>query len=129
MPIPEVPATATTRRHFHWCLAAVILPVITLPLEWATALGHRRERATPEQRRWSRSLLSLVAADTIIAGLVIVLWASGVWSWQDVFRGFARPAVPEPVRVGAMLAANPQRPDETAVTRVARDSPAERAGL
>src|SRR5437763_7603703 len=129
MAITDPTAVATIRRHFHWCVAAVALPVVTLPLEWAAALFHRHERATPEQRRWSRWLFALVAADTIIGGLVIALVVSGVWSWQNVFRGSAPTAGPEPVRMGAMLAANPQRPDETQITRIAIDSPAARAGL
>ena len=36
-------AIRSVRRHFHWCLAAALLPVITLPLEWAVALKPTRK--------------------------------------------------------------------------------------
>jgi len=53
---PELPASIA-RRHFHWCLASVILPVISLPVEWALALADRSASgAMPEERRWSHSL-------------------------------------------------------------------------
>jgi len=48
---PESPAS-TARRHFHWCLACVFLPVISLPMEWALALADwSASGATPEARR------------------------------------------------------------------------------
>src|SRR3982750_136388 len=100
---PSESATATIRRHFHWCLAAVMLPVLTLPLEWAAALRHRRPRTTPEHRRWSRWLFALLVVDTILAGLVIALVASGVWSWQTLTPRPSPSAGSERVRMGAMI--------------------------
>jgi hypothetical protein len=129
MAISDSPAAETARRHFHWCLAAVILPVITLPLEWAAALAHRRDRGTSEDRRRSRRLFALAVADTIVAALVIGLVASGVWSWRTLIQRPSTAARPEPVRIGATLAANPQRHDEAQIMQIAIDSPAERAGL
>ena len=38
----EESSESMARRHFHWCLAAAILPVISLPFEWFVAYGHRR---------------------------------------------------------------------------------------
>lgn len=126
---PEESSAAIVQRHFHWCLAAMLLPVVTLPLEWAAALWHRRDRDTPEHRRWSRWLFALVVSDTVIAGLVIALVATGVWTWETVVYRRPPSATVEPVRIGAMLAPNPEKPEEAQITRVAGDSPAERAGL
>ncbi len=77
---PEASPGTTARRHFHWCLAAAILPVVSLPFEWFVA--YRDQRAvdpTPDHRRWSRWLIGLAAVDTIVAAFVIALVASGVW--------------------------------------------------
>jgi len=126
--ISESGAAETVRRHFHWCLAAPAIPVLTVPLEWAAALVHRRKR-TPGARWWSRWLLALAAADTIISVLVTALVASGVWSWQTLIQGLSPAAGSPPVRIGAMFTANPQRPNEPGITHVADDSPAQRAGL
>jgi membrane protease YdiL (CAAX protease family) len=127
MPIADT--APSVRRHFHWCLAAVIVPVVSLPLEWAAALIHRRARASSEYRRWSRWLLALVAVDTVIAGLVIALVSSGAWGWHPL--GQKPPSVGSgaPVRMGAGLSPNPDRASEPQITSVAADSPAERAGL
>lgn len=120
----------TARRHFHWCLAGVLLPVIALPFEWALALAHRRSSdTTPEHRRWSRWLFGVAVIDTIIAGLVIALFASGVWGWSTVTERPRRSAAGEAVRIGALIAANPENPNEAQITIVDTDSPAERAGL
>jgi hypothetical protein len=76
----EESSESMARRHFHWCLAAAILPVISLPFEWFVAYGHRRLSETiPEHRRWSHWFLGLALVDTIVAVLVIALIASGVW--------------------------------------------------
>lgn len=119
-----------TRRHFHWCLGAVILPVISLPFEWFVFYGHHRLSETiPSQRFWSRWFLGLAIVDTIAAGLVIALVTSGVWGWHTITdrRDRLRPA--DAVRIGVTIVANPDRPDEVQIDRVATDSPAERAGL
>jgi uncharacterized protein len=126
---PAQSAVRSVRRHFHLCLAAALLPVITLPLEWAVALEHRRQQATPEHRRWARRLFALVVVDTIIAGCVIALFASGVWSWQALTKPSPPAADLDPVRIGAIIVAAPQRPDEALITAVANNSPAQRAGL
>jgi hypothetical protein len=62
----ETPGT-TARRDFHWCLAAVLLPVVSLPFEWSAACRNWPEAgATPEHRRWSRLLVGLAAVDTAV---------------------------------------------------------------
>ena len=118
------------RRHFHWCLGAVILPVISLPFEWFVVYGHLRlSEPMPAHRRWSRWFLGLAIIDTIAAGLVIALVASGVWGWHTLADRLSQPRPTDPVRIGVTIVANPDRPDEVQIGRVATDSPAERAGL
>jgi hypothetical protein len=118
------------RRHFHWCLAAVILPVISLPFEWFLVYGHRRLSETiPAHRRWSRWFLGLAIVDTMAAGLAIALVASGVWGWHTITDRRSQPGSADAVRIGVTIVANPDSADEVQIGRVATDSPAERAGL
>lgn len=118
------------RRHFHWCLGAVLLPVLSLPFEWFVVYRHRRSSATtPTHRRWSRWFLGLAIVDTIAAGLVIAMVASGVWGWHTLTDQRSQLRAGDPVRIGVTIVANPERPDEVQIGRVATDSPAERAGI
>jgi membrane protease YdiL (CAAX protease family) len=118
------------RRHFQWCLAAIILPVISLPFEWFVVYGHHRLSQTiPHHRRWARGFLGLAIVDTMAAGLVIALIASGVWGWHTITDRRRQPRPADAVRIGVTLVANPERPDEVQIGRVVTDSPAERAGL
>src|SRR6266849_3824515 len=83
--MPEESSESTAHRHFHWCLAAVLLPVLSLPFEWfAVYQDHQSSRATPDRRRWSRLLLGIATVDTIVAALVIALIASGAWGWHTL---------------------------------------------
>ena len=126
---PELPASIA-RRHFHWCLASVILPVISLPVEWALALADRSASgAMPEERRWSHWLIGLALVDTMVAALVIALVASGVWGWHTLTERRSQPRPGEAVRIGVTIVTNPERPDEPQIGRVETNSPAERAGL
>src|SRR5437899_7210569 len=131
--LPEAPTESPStlaRRQFHWCLAAVILPVVSLPFEWFVAYGHRRLReTTAEHRRWARWLVGLAIVDTIVAALVIALFASGVWGWHMVAERRTQPRSGEAVRIGMTIVANPQRRDEAQIGKVETDSPAEHAGL
>ena len=121
---------STARRHLHWCLAAIILPVISLPFEWFVVYGHRRLAETvPAHRRWSRWFLGLAIVDTIAAGLVIALVTSGVWGWHTITDRRHQPRPDDALRIGVTIVANPERPDEVQIGRVATDSPAERADL
>jgi len=118
------------RRHLHWCLAAIILPVISLPLEWFVAYGHRRLSETiPEHRRWSHRILGLALVDTIVAGVVIALFASGVWGWHTLTDRRAESRSAEPLRIGVTFAPSSAKHDDVRIATVARDSPAEHAGL
>jgi membrane protease YdiL (CAAX protease family) len=126
----EESSESMARRHFHWCLAAAILPVISLPFEWFVAYGHRRLSETiPEHRRWSRWFLGLALVDTIVAVLVIALIASGVWGWHTLTGWRSQPRQADGVRIGVTIIPNPERPDEAQIGKVANDSPAEHAGL
>src|SRR5256885_15284245 len=97
----EESSESMARRHFHCCLAAAILPVISLPFEWFVAYGHRRLSETiPGHRRWTRWFLGLALVDTIVAVLVIALLASGVWGRHTLtdWRGQPRLARAVPIR-------------------------------
>ena len=126
----EESSESMARRHFHWCLAAAILPVISLPFEWFVAYGHRRLSETiPEHRRWSRWFLGLALVDTIVAVLVIALIASGVWGWHTLTEWRGQPRQADAVRIGVTIVPNSERPAEVQIGKVANDSPAAHAGL
>jgi membrane protease YdiL (CAAX protease family) len=126
----EESSESMARRHLHWCLAAVILPVISLPFEWFVAYGHRRLSETiPGHRRWSRWFLGLALVDTIVAVLVIALIVSGVWGWHTLTDRRGRPRQADAARIGVTIVPNSERPDEAQIGKVANDSPAEHAGL
>ena len=126
----EEPLESIARRHFHWCLAAVLVPIISLPLQWTVTVAHRGfTESTPEHRRWSRWLFGLTIVDTILAALIIALFASGAWGWGPLTEWVSRPRGDAAVRIGVTVAASPERPDEAEIASVATDSPAERAGL
>jgi len=116
------------RRHFHWCLAAIAFPVVTLPFEWLAAYhGYRSTDATPDHRRWARLLLTLAAVDTIAAALVIALVTAGVWEWSTLSERRSLPRG-EAARIGVVLVTD----SDTAEIRIATvqtESAAERAGL
>jgi len=123
------PRRISARRHFRWCVAAIFLPVVTVPFEWALAVRHLRRRdATSQERRWSRRLLALAITDTVIAALVLALIASGVWRWSDVMGSRTEPASGGGW-VGVTIVPNPDKRGETQISRVVPDSPAARAGL
>ncbi len=127
--MPEESSESTAHRHFHWCLAAVLLPVLSLPFEWfAVYQDHQSSRATPDRRRWSRLLLGIATVDTIVAALVIALIASGAWGWHTLTERQSRPRPGEAVRIGVTTVVNPETA-EAQIGTVAIDSPAERAGL
>ena len=119
------------RRQWHWCLAAVLLPVISLPFEWLEVYRHYRLRgAMPDQRRWAYRILVLAVTDTIAAVLIIALLASGLWGWHTITNrpSRSRPGE-EALRIGVTVVASPERPEEVQIGTVATDSPAARAGL
>jgi membrane protease YdiL (CAAX protease family) len=124
----ETPGT-TACRNFHWCLAAVLFPVVSLPFEWFAAYRTwPRVDATREHRRWSRLLVGLAAVDTVVAAVVIALLIAGVWGWYVLAPSPKRPRSGDAVRIGVTLATDP----ETAGARISwisGNSPAERAGL
>ena len=108
----EESSESIARRHFRWCLAAGILPVISLPFEWFIAYGHRRLReALPEHRRWSRCVVGLAIVDTIVAVLVIALVVSGVWGWHTITDPQSQRRPAHAVRIGVTIVTNPERPE------------------
>ena len=124
----ETPGT-TARRDFHWCLAAVLLPVVSLPFEWSAACRNwPGAGATPDHRRWSRLLVGLAAVDTAVAALVIALLVAGAWGSHVRAPSPKRPRSGDAVRIGVTLATDP----ETAgahISSIGNNSPAERAEL
>lgn len=121
---------SSPRSTFHLCLASIILPVVSLPFEWALAMaGLRRRWQRPEETSWSRWLVALAVVDTVVAALVIALFSSGVWGWHAFTTRASRPRTGEAVRIGVSLNAVPDGTDGARIERVDGDSPAERAGL
>ena len=125
---PNESPESMARRHFHWCLAGAILPVLSLPFEWFMAYRAHRSSGTMPDHRWSRLLLGLATVDTIVAALVIALLASGVWEWHTLSERRSRPGPGEAVRIGVTITANPET-DGMQISTVGIGSPAERAGL
>ena len=117
------------RRHFHVCLAAILLPIVSVPVEWVLALGDRsRPDPTPEDRRWTRRLVALATADSLIAVLLITFVVTG----HQVDQMLPPPPAPgaRPAAwVGIQAASGVVEAAEPRIGAVLHDSPASRAGL
>ncbi|OLB94038.1 MAG: hypothetical protein AUH30_18700 [Candidatus Rokubacteria bacterium 13_1_40CM_68_15] len=127
---PSESPARQARRDFHLGLAAILLPVVSLPFEWALAIAHRpRGGTTSEERHWSRWLVGLAAVDTVVAIVIISMFVSGVWGGHSFVPSKSRIRPREAVRIGVGIAADPERPRDIRITNVDPDSPAARAGL
>ncbi len=75
----QAQSDSAARRAFHWCLAGVFLPVVSVPIELLAVLHHlRREDATDEDLRWARRLFALAMVDLLLTGLLIAYVVSGL---------------------------------------------------
>jgi membrane protease YdiL (CAAX protease family) len=105
---------------FHWALAAVLVPVLALPVVWGLAVHNlRHRRDDPTQRRWAHRLVGLAIVDTLVA---ISLVASGLTGMQDALASETRGA-----RIGAYVESAPE--GGVRVREVFAGSPAEEAGI
>ncbi len=117
-------ATGRTQAEigFHLGLAAILLPVVTLPIVWWLAITNLRAASDQPavQRRWARRLVGLAIVDTFVAAAVVLASLTGM------SEALAPPA--EPPRVGVVL----EEPDSEAgvrVREVMEGSPAAEAGI
>jgi len=107
---------------FHLGLAAILLPVVTLPIVWWLAIANLRAPSDQPaaQRRWARRLVGLAIIDTFVAAAVVLATLTGMSE--------ALAPAPEPPKIGVLVDA----PDPEAgvlVREVLEGSPAAMAGV
>lgn len=113
------------RADFHVALAAVLLPVLSVPLTVGLALRHRRHLRGADRaaRLWARRLWLVVLADLVWPLLLLASFASGAAG-----RVLAeRPGTNPKARIGIVPADVQRGPVE--VRGVVAGRPAERAGV
>ena len=119
-PAPKSPA----ELHFHLALAAVYLPLISLPLTWAlAAYDWFRPSRAPGHWLWTRRLTLLLVADVlvVVAGyeLLQVMEEGGLAAAES--RGVQK------ARIGVRF--DPEAAPTARIHTVQPGSPANRAGL
>ncbi len=127
--ISEAAPSSPARRHFHVCLAAILLPIVSVPVEWVLALGDRsRSDPTPEDRTWTRRLVALAVADSLIGLLLVAFVATGHQADQ-MFPPPSTPGARPAAWIGVQAAPGVEEGAEARIAAVLDDSPAARAGL
>lgn len=107
---------------FHLGLAAILLPVVTLPIVWWLAIANLRAPSDQPaaQRRWARRLVGLAIIDTFVAAAVVLATLTGMSE--------ALAPAPEPPRIGVLV--DPPDPEAGVLVReVLEGSPAATAGV
>ena len=118
-------AARAARTDFHVALAAVLLPVLSVPLTVALALRHRADLKSSDAaaKIWARRLWIVVAADLIWPILLMAALATG-----SMAKALAlRPGLNPKARIGVVPADVARGPVE--VRGVVPGRPAERAGV
>lgn len=119
-PVPD--GADPARLHVHLVLGAGIVPPLSLLLGTILAIvGRPAGTPTPEQRRWRRHLMGLLAADFVVAACL-------AWVVTQP-EGVAKPAKEPPApQIGIAFDPDPAK-TEPRVDMVVPGSPADRAGL